>query len=492
MNRIDYAFVKRAAILPLAGIFAGILSLCGCGTPAPALSGPLVTEELVVDAGGPIDEVAYNRDFSHFALSTAMVYGVVPGEVRVWDVRVLKDGVFYGPHMILRTPLCLSPDGGCLIYATGESDGSSAIVVDGVRKVLPENREDPDGIVFSGDGRRHAWIQKKIVSNWPFMSEIVATIVVIDGEEESYPSAGFVTFAPDGRGGSEPLFISREPDGTVWLHRGGKRTRMDGNGFCGGERVLASKNGKRTACILKHVDPQTKRETRRLYLNGRAAADYREAFVEVETGEETVTRFWSPDGRHYAFNAYRDGMALLVRDGRERAYKTSSIPEWENTALPVFSPDGRLLHAELGPDGRTTLFLEERPMEVFGPEISVESLKFSPDGRHFSAVLYNPGDRSCAMWIDGKTGLFYGDVGMLAGRRTAPPCFSPKGRHVAYPAVQEEGHWLIVADGREIHFPNTPRGEACIDALWFVSENVLGYYRKEGSKLFRGTVVLPE
>jgi hypothetical protein len=235
--------VKSAVFFAGVGICAGILCLGGCGTPVPALSEPLVTEELVADAGGPIDEVAYSRDFSHFALSTASVYGVVPGEVRVWDVRVLKDGVFCGSYIGLRTFLHLSPDGGCLIFATREHDGRSAIVVDGVRKVIPDNREDPEGIVFSDDGRRHAWTQNERVRLGLYRFQIVATIVVIDGVEESFPSVGSVTFTPDGKGGSEPLFTSWEPDGTVWLHRGGKRTRMDGNGFAGANASLPRKTG---------------------------------------------------------------------------------------------------------------------------------------------------------------------------------------------------------------------------------------------------------
>ena len=128
----------------------------------------------------------------------------------------------------------------------------------------------------------------------------------------------------------------------------------------------------------------------------------------------------------------------------------------------------------------------------FPPEITVEVLKFSPDGRHYSAVLNNMIRKGVTVWVDGRESSFYRDFGMLSGLRNPPPCWSPKGRHFAYPAVVRGRGWTIVVDGREIDVPKTSENnENGIDALWFVSENELGYYRVDGSKFFRGTVKLP-
>ncbi|HNX05138.1 MAG TPA: hypothetical protein PKI32_06530, partial [Opitutales bacterium] len=59
--------------------------------------------------------------------------------------------------------------------------------------------------------------------------------------------------------------------------------------------------------------------------------------------------------------------------------------------------------------------------------------------------------------------------------------------------VKKDDVWVLVVDGTEIAMPQGATGNYhCIDAIWFISENVLGYYRIDGTKIYRGTLTLPQ
>lgn len=461
---------------------------------------PVVSESLVVDTGGVIGDKVYSDDYSHYALEVACR---PDDDLEGVGFRILRDGEWSTPGRSLLSPLFFSPDGTRLVYSRVGCDGRPEIVNNDI--VLPASGYMvPDYVVFSADGAHYAWVQWRSPDGYYVSSERSlnkarlfsrSARVYVDGVKiTEAPSVSDVLFAVGETGEAVPVFTSMDESGMLWSHRGDKITQLV-RGYCRGSAgaVVTSSDGKRSAFYVQNISVDTLGTTMTLYVDEEPLATYSDVGMREIVYNERYYSFFSPDGAHFAFNAFRNGEYMLVRDGRECRYDSAAwLDVLSRVYTPAISRNGQVLHSTVNPDGRMSVYIDDKLVYTADVGVNVEYLRFSPDGRHYIAVLYNPLKRRCSMLIDGRVGAAYSDVGLLSGRRKIPPCYSPNGQHVAYPAARHDNIWLVVCDGREIDVPGPSNvGEKnVLDALWFVSDTELGYYRLDGKRLMRGTIKL--
>ncbi len=161
----------------------------------------------------------------------------------------------------------------------------------------------------------------------------------------------------------------------------------------------------------------------------------------------------SPDGKHVAFGASRNGKWFVVVDGREGA-------PYDDVRVPMFSPDGRHVAyaAKRGVkqlvvvDGRES---EEQDGIVERRTRTLPFVVFSPDSSH---VLYvaRRGPKSFVV-LDGHAGAEYDEIDEgkascqmwnYSDVSVACQLFSADSKRIAYRARRGE-KWLVVIDGKE-------------------------------------------
>ncbi len=196
-----------------------------------------------------------------------------------------------------------------------------------------------------------------------------------------------------------------------------------------------------------------------------------EAGIELEIS----SLIFSPDSRHYAYQAFDNGDTYVFLDGR----KTSGGDE-SCGSDPRFSPDGKrfayidgcnrvavidgrrgkeydnAVHSiTFSPDSKRVAYvgstqqLTDVVAVVDGQEgksygdVRGESFRFSPDSKRLAYVAANyfKGRQEAFVVLDGAEGKHYGDIGY--------PDFSPDGRHMAYMAKIAEQKLTFVVDGEE-------------------------------------------
>jgi Tol biopolymer transport system component len=160
----------------------------------------------------------------------------------------------------------------------------------------------------------------------------------------------------------------------------------------------------------------------------------------------------SPDGRRVAYSVWKDLaqhpnyfdpnswfcvptgasqiVELVVVDGKEQS-------AYDRVDCPFFSPDGRHVAYEARKGNKWQVIVDGQA----GPEFRcVWYPTFSPDGKRLAYVAMK--DEKCLMVVDSQVGPEYDNVykGRLA--------FSNDSRHYAYSA-QKGGKWLVVVDGQE-------------------------------------------
>lgn len=489
-------------------VVPALMALASCRTASPSEKAAkpaeaVIRERLIIDLGGNVVQCAYSDDYKHYT------FGVLkPGNKGAEEIHVVRDGVCLSePFSELLSPFFLSPNGDRLIFQAKTSNGAN-VCVNNANVSIMEHFQDPLLFVtFSPDGKHYAWSQiitdssdRAPLEQTDKSTNRQRTIVTIDGRTlESFPDASDIAFVKTHSGHYEPAYTYNDENGDVWYVRGTRRT-MIGPGISDRSVgfVYASEKGDRTAFFLyPRMNLCQQRLTdcvHNLYVNGQLVSSFAMVLFCEFSGDDPVFRLWSPDGRHYAFNAWRNGRGIIFRDGKDYASKQISPMFWhKKAAVPVFAPDGRLFYSLVGSDGNTALYIDDLQVGKFDADSIVTHLDFSPNGQHYFAHVKHTSARTKQIFVDGNNGAEYSALGYCAGERKSGPCFSRSGRHFAYLGVKKDDVWVLVVDGTEIAMPQGATGNYhCIDAIWFISENVLGYYRIDGTKIYRGTLTLPQ
>ncbi len=153
---------------------------------------------------------------------------------------------------------------------------------------------------------------------------------------------------------------------------------------------------------------------------------------------------FSPDGRHVAYNAKRQGTWKVVLDGLEKGNYERTVPFGGLDQRLFFGPDGKRVAYAARRGGKWFAVIDD----VEGPPYDfVEGLfggRFSPDGRRVAYTAMR--DRKWFVIIDGVEGKGY--------ERVAPPYFSPDGK-VVYFAYQNNQAFLVVNGAEDLIGPDS-------------------------------------
>ena len=159
---------------------------------------------------------------------------------------------------------------------------------------------------------------------------------------------------------------------------------------------------------------------------------------------------WSPDGRHIAFESYRDGNGEIYVMGSDGSNLRRLTYHSESDMFPSWSPDGRHIafaswrddrYGEvyvMGSDGSNLRRLTYHSATNRGPS-------WSPDGRHIAFESYRDGNWEIyVMDSDGSNlrRLTY------HSEWDGSPSWSPDGRHIAFESYRD-GNWEIYVMGSD-------------------------------------------
>ena len=310
-------------------------------------------------------------------LALSMVAGLAaePRRIKLETREVLLGKL--PSNVVPKTPT-VSPDASRLAYVVLGTNQQPQLFVDGAL-AKPYGVTVPGGPVFSPDSRRIAW---------PLVRDGMM-VVVVNGVEEKKRFESIAKYA-----------MSFSPDSQRIAYVAGPSAG--------------------TMCMM---------------VGDVESAVYNGIGTSPDGNSPGRGTFWSPDSKHYAFNAARSpSQWLLVRDGVETA-------TFDRLKAPVFSPDSQHL-AWAGKRGTKAFVVrdgkEGKPYE----EVLDDTLVFSPD----SQQLVYCGRRA------GKDYLVVDGVevrehdALLRGG----PVFSPDGKSLAYAVVRGMKRFLIV-NGQEAH-----------------------------------------
>ena len=149
------------------------------------------------------------------------------------------------------------------------------------------------------------------------------------------------------------------------------------------------------------------------------------------------TFVFSNDGKRHAYLARKAGRLVAVVDGVLQAEAGGDMVPW--LGPPVFSADGSSVGYLEDSQRRKQMrvVVNGKPGEFFDG-VGLQSLRFSPDGRHFSYAAY---DRSTGdVWfcvLDGKQRSPFDELGVSFA-------FSPDGKRFAYRGKRGSQRFLVV------------------------------------------------
>jgi WD40 repeat protein len=185
------------------------------------------------------------------------------------------------------------------------------------------------------------------------------------------------------------------------------------------------------------------------YAAWRAVGPDSEKFLVVADGTEgklydyVTAVTYTPDGAHLLYVAYdrARGKSFLVRDGEEGA-AYDNLPD---TSGIRFSTDGKRLYFRLRKEegGKDGVVVDGRAFSYD----EIKDVEFSPDGRHF--VLKAQRGRGWVMVVDGAESEVYepdGEKGEVVWSRDGRLAFGTEGGRVAY-VGRKGGKEFVVLDG---------------------------------------------
>jgi len=149
------------------------------------------------------------------------------------------------------------------------------------------------------------------------------------------------------------------------------------------------------------------------------------SYLQIRDGSLTL----SPNNARLAYVARKaDGWRLIV-SGVEG-------PPAAEISAPIFSPDSRHIAAIAGRDGKYWITRDGKPGQPYAAIIE-GSLTFSGNSARLAYVARE--GKQFRMVLDGQAGPRFDQIG--------PPVFSPDGKHLAYAARQGK-RWRVVRDGK--------------------------------------------
>ena len=166
-----------------------------------------------------------------------------------------------------------------------------------------------------------------------------------------------------------------------------------------------------------------------------------EPFDEVpDMRDKLPAIFCSEDGAHLAYAGVRGEKSFVGRDGTEEPTGEG----FSRSVPPVFSPDGRHLAYGAYRDGEFRLIVDgEVPGEL---PIAPIGAVFSPDGERLAFVEVRGTDEASAehrIVLDGTPGRWFRGMRNAQGAMQ----FSPDSRRFAYYRIDGEGHAQWIVDG---------------------------------------------
>lgn len=396
----------------------------------------------------------------------------VEGE-RGKEVFVRLDGPCGKPYADIAHPV-FSPDGSALAYAVRGAGGSFFVINE---HEGPEFEEViPDTFVFSGDGKRHAYLAKKA-------GRVVA---VIDGKPQAEGESDFAPwlqpplFSPSGcsvaylensaRQKKMRAVVNAKP-GELFDGVDPRSLRFSSDGF---RFAYAANDRKEGSCWFWVIDGIKGKvfdelgvdfvfgpDAKRTAYTGKKGSQWfvvveGEPEVEVEGIVDNSLTF-SPDSRRLAYAVAKlDGRSYIVVDGEAGAIydgiglstprglnpsSASGLRDYHLGGLSqgvLFSPDSRrlayLAHKRLV---KRMVVLDGKSEEV-EMDFMVGGMVFSSDSKRL-AYGGRRGDKFFLV-VDGKRGVDYDALGHFE--------FSSDGKHIAFTARKGD-KMVIVVDGQE-------------------------------------------
>lgn len=249
-------------------------------------------------------------------------------------------------------------------------------------------------VAWSPDGKRFACVQ----NNHPNPG----VTVLVNGKPmgPTYQSANQLMWSPDG---SRLAYQARSPSGGTFLVLDGEESPA----YNVIQEFRWSPDGKRYA------------------YHGTNSAGYSMIVDGKEQpkamGFGAGSMRFSPDGKHIAYAA-QTGVAGYqpVVDGAVKPHNLGNFAARVQGNLPVsipqlfYSPDGtRLAYVGVKPDGtgKTAVWVDGVAHQ--GPMPSYFHPAWSPDSKHFAAVISNGSGRGWVIMIDGKFGPVFEDILVL-------------------------------------------------------------------------------
>lgn len=364
-----------------------------------------------------------------------VAYTVILGADRWQTVIDGKPGPIYD---WVAKSIVFSPDSRRVAYQAGIKKRPEAVEREGglyhLRLVVDE-AEGPlhesisfSSPVFSPDSQRLAYVAK----------EGDKSVMIVDGRKErAYDKIGMgrPVFSADSR---HMGYIAQ--DGDRWL------VVMDGvpgpmQDYIPENSLVFSPDSSRWAygvrSLVRGTDGNS--EVFQVVLDGKAGEPY-DAIEAI---------LFSPDSRHVAYKARKNGLWRVVLDGNDGIEYPEIMDGW-----PVYSPDSSLLaywmktstekwtifiariagNKDAGAD--TSLACPCRGISGGQYDgIVTESAVFSPDSRHLAFVAVSGDEKQVV--VDGNIGERYTEVGGV--------CFSSDSRRTAYWALRNE-KWRVITD----------------------------------------------
>jgi len=332
-------------------------------------------------------------------------------------------GLFVGGSMVF------SPDSKRFAYAvTQESKKRAVAVIDG--QVGPDYDAAAHifKLAFSPDSKHVVYSAAKNEKG----------LIVLDGKEVKYDGIGIseVVFSPDSKKVAYLAFKNGKMVVVFDDKVGDEYDKIDFLTFSPDSKHLLYRatKGKEGTKDIKQV----------IVVDRKAGVEY-DRISDNEYDPPKATMFFSPDGKRFAYKAFKGEMAVMVFDGQESK-------EYDYVGNPVFNSDGTHMAyiATIGKpkdimlhnSGKTTVVMDGQEGKWYG---YVSSLLFSPDGKHVAYVAAKRIDGKRFVAVDGKEGDEYGTIEGLV--------FSPDSKRFAYWVHRWEdakAQWFVVVDGKTL------------------------------------------
>lgn len=310
--------------------------------------------------------------------------------------------------------LALSFDGKRVAYVVNEDHGKKRwLVVDGQRGPEYDWAGNPAGISeisFSPDGKRLAYVlgrgDRKHPSNLP----------VVDGVAgPEYDEVLHLAFSPDRRRMAYAARTGKEWKVVVDCQTGASYDDIFGPTFSPDSKRVAygARQGKRWLVVA----------------DGQAGAAYDELFNfwHVSSADQATRVVLIAAQRLTMYGQSQAPYAVLST--QDPAHYVNGARGYQYATRLVFSPDSKHLAYAATRNGKWVVVVDGKEGAEYH-DIGVGSPAFSPDGKR---IAYSEKTDAKAHWVvvaDGQAGPEFDAI--------ANPSFSPDGKHLAYAAVQGE------------------------------------------------------